>query len=157
MDFQKNNNLEQDSIVWKNTWNILFNTKDVKKKIISTQTYFPIKKVIPTKETIYYNTYSTIYDYDDWYDLAEENDIDNFDDCQYEFDTGDAEDWCNEYVKENYTGYQTFGSYDCTEDCSWHEAGYEWAEENDIDDEYDCDWNSNSFNEWCIEYVEENY
>lgn len=104
-----------------------------------------------------YNNYEASYGYDEWYEWAESNDIDNFDDCQYEFNTSDAEDWCNEYVKENYTWYQTFWDYNCTEDCSWHEAWYEWAESNDIDDEYDCDWNSNSFNEWCMEYIEENY
>ena len=37
-----------------------------------------------------------------------------------------------------------------------HDAGYEWAEENDIDDAGDCDTPSNSFNEGCEEYVEEN-
>lgn len=52
---------------------------------------------------------------------------------------------------------RTFHGYDCTENCSGHEAGYEWAEENDIDDPDDCDGNSNSFNEGCEAYVEENY
>lgn len=37
-----------------------------------------------------------------------------------------------------------------------HDAGYEWAEENDIDDTSDCDTPSNSFNEGCEEYVDEN-
>ena len=50
-----------------------------------------------------------------------------------------------------------FHGYPCTEDCSGHEAGYEWAEENDIDDTYDCDSNSSSFTEGCEAYVEENY
>lgn len=50
---------------------------------------------------------------------------------------------------------QTYKGYDCTIDCSGHEAGYEWAEENDIEDEYDCSTPSNSFNEGCISYVEE--
>ncbi len=52
---------------------------------------------------------------------------------------------------------QSFHGYDCTEDCSGHEAGYEWAEENDIDDVDDCSGNSNSFIEGCQSYVEENY
>jgi hypothetical protein len=38
---------------------------------------------------------------------------------------------------------------------SGHEAGYEWAEENDPDDVSMCDGNSSSFNEGCAEYVEE--
>ena len=58
---------------------------------------------------------------------------------------------------QDYDNNLTFNGYDCTDDCSGHEAGYSWAEENDISDEYDCDGNSNSFNEGCILYVEENY
>jgi hypothetical protein len=50
---------------------------------------------------------------------------------------------------------QTFMGYPCTEDCSGHKAGYEWAEENDIDDSFDCSGNSDSFNEGCESYVEE--
>lgn len=94
------------------------------------------------------------YSYDDWYARAEDNDIDNFDDCQDQYWTSDAEDGCNEYVKENHEWYNTFGWYECTEDCEWHEAGYARAEENDIDNVDDCDWNSNSFIEWCMAYVE---
>lgn len=51
----------------------------------------------------------------------------------------------------------SFHGYDCLDDCGGHEAGYEWAEENDISDEGDCDGNSESFNEGCRAYVEENY
>ena len=101
--------------------------------------------------------YSSDQTYNDGYEWAEWHDIENFDDCQYEFGTSEAEDGCNEYVKENYTGYDSFYGYECTEDCSGHEAGYNWAEENYIDDIYDCDGNSNSFNEGCEAYVEENY
>lgn len=50
----------------------------------------------------------------------------------------------------------TFNGYTCTDDCSGHEAGYEWAEENGIDDIDDCGGNSNSFIEGCQSYVEEN-
>ena len=49
----------------------------------------------------------------------------------------------------------TFNGYDCTEDCSGHEAGYEWAEENGIIDADDCRGNSNSFIEGCESYTEE--
>jgi hypothetical protein len=45
--------------------------------------------------------------------------------------------------------------YSCTDDCSGHEAGYNWAEENGIDDPDDCDGNSNSFIEGCRAYAEE--
>ena len=43
----------------------------------------------------------------------------------------------------------------CTDDCSGHEAGYEWAAENGITDPYDCDGNSDSFIEGCEAYANE--
>ncbi|WP_235582254.1 hypothetical protein [Rhizobacter sp. Root1221] len=45
--------------------------------------------------------------------------------------------------------------YACTVDCSGHEVGYEWAEENDIDDPDDCGGKSESFIEGCRSYAEE--
>jgi hypothetical protein len=51
---------------------------------------------------------------------------------------------------------KAWNGYACTVDCSGHEAGHDWAEENAIDDTDDCNGNSNSFNEGCQEYVEEN-
>lgn len=104
------------------------------------------------------NSYNSDYSNEYYgYTWAEKNDVSSFQECQDEFGTSYEEDGCNRYVKENYTGYQTFDGYDCTEDCSGHEAGYTWAEDNDISYEYDCDSNSNSFNEGCISYAEENY
>lgn len=50
---------------------------------------------------------------------------------------------------------RTFAGYPCTNDCSGHEAGYEWAEENNISDPDDCDGNSESFIEGCRAYAEE--
>jgi len=52
-----------------------------------------------------------------------------------------------------------FAGYDCTGDCSGHEAGYEWAEEHGITDGDDCDTagersNSPSFAEGCHAYVD---
>ena len=106
-----------------------------------------------------YSDYDYDYtdDYDFGYEWAGDEDIDNFEDCQYEFGSSDAEDGCNDYVRDNYSGYSSFGSYGCTEDCSGHEAGYEWAEDYDIFDERDCDGNSNSFIEGCLQYVEDYY
>lgn len=46
--------------------------------------------------------------------------------------------------------------YNVTAD-SGHDAGYEWAEENGIDNFDDCGGNSDSFIEGCQSYVEENY
>jgi hypothetical protein len=48
-----------------------------------------------------------------------------------------------------------FHGYDCTVDCSGHEAGYQWAEDHGIDDPEDCGGNSNSFIEGCRAYAEE--
>jgi len=43
----------------------------------------------------------------------------------------------------------------CTEDCSGHEAGFLWAQDNDISDESDCGGNSQSFIEGCEQFVQE--
>ncbi|CAI8957994.1 MULTISPECIES: hypothetical protein [Pseudomonas] len=48
----------------------------------------------------------------------------------------------------------TFDGYECTDDCSGHQAGYDWAEDNDIDDEDSCDTPSQSFNEGCQSFVQ---
>lgn len=53
------------------------------------------------------------------------------------------------------TSIPTFMGYNCTVDCSGHEAGYEWAEENEITDPDECDGNSDSFIEGCQAYAEE--
>lgn len=56
---------------------------------------------------------------------------------------------------QTYTPSRSFGGYPCIGDCSGHEAGYNWAEENGIDDPDDCDGNSDSFIEGCQSYAEE--
>ena len=48
-----------------------------------------------------------------------------------------------------------FHGYQCTDDCSGHEAGYEWAEEQGISDPDECGGNSMSFEEGCRAYAEE--
>lgn len=57
--------------------------------------------------------------------------------------------------RDSYGG--TFKGYPCTSDCSGHEAGYNWAEENGISSADECGGNSNSFIEGCESYVEENF
>lgn len=37
-----------------------------------------------------------------------------------------------------------------------YDAGYQWAEDNDIDDTSSCSTPSSSFNNGCEDYVEEN-
>jgi len=50
---------------------------------------------------------------------------------------------------------RTYAGFNCTVDCSGHEAGYRWAEQHSIDDEDYCpDGDSESFHEGCIAYVE---
>ena len=54
------------------------------------------------------------------------------------------------------SGYEDAGApYGCTQDCSGHEAGWSWAEENGVTDPSDCGGNSMSFEEGCIAYAEE--
>ncbi len=48
----------------------------------------------------------------------------------------------------------TFDGYECTDDCSGHQAGYDWAEEKGIGDENSCSTPSESFNEGCQSFVE---
>ncbi|TAV53030.1 hypothetical protein [Rhizobium leguminosarum] len=50
---------------------------------------------------------------------------------------------------------QSFGGNSCVDNCEGHRAGYEWAEENDIQGEDDCSGNSSSFAEGCRTYVED--
>lgn len=48
-----------------------------------------------------------------------------------------------------------YNGYECTKDCSGHEAGYEWAMDNDVCDEYFDGGNSESFAEGVRSYAEE--
>ncbi|KQC08084.1 MAG: hypothetical protein APR62_05455 [Smithella sp. SDB] len=50
----------------------------------------------------------------------------------------------------------TRDNWECTGDCSGHNAGYEWAEENEITDPGDCSGKSQSFIEGCEAYANEN-
>ncbi len=48
-----------------------------------------------------------------------------------------------------------FHGYPCTQDCSGHIAGYEWAEKKNIAQHENCGGWSNSFIEGCHAWVEE--
>jgi hypothetical protein len=50
----------------------------------------------------------------------------------------------------------TSDNWDCTGDCSGHNAGYEWAADKGIDEPGDCGGNSVSFIEGCEAYANEN-
>lgn len=56
---------------------------------------------------------------------------------------------------QTYSPPSSFGGNPCSGDCSGHEAGYNWAEENDIKNPDDCGGNSDSFIEGCQTYAEE--
>jgi hypothetical protein len=47
------------------------------------------------------------------------------------------------------------GASDCTEDCSGHEAGFEWARDHAVTDISECGGNSESFQRGCEAYAEE--
>lgn len=58
--------------------------------------------------------------------------------------------------RDSYDGeYGSFEGYDCTVDCSGHEAGYNWAADNGITDPEDCGGRSWSFIEGCRAYAGE--
>jgi hypothetical protein len=48
-----------------------------------------------------------------------------------------------------------FSSRPCTANCSGHEAGYAWAEQNEVTDPNDCGGESESFFEGCMAYAAE--
>lgn len=48
------------------------------------------------------------------------------------------------------------GSGECIDDCSGHEAGFQWAEENNVTDPENCGGRSDSFIAGCQAYAEEN-
>jgi hypothetical protein len=49
----------------------------------------------------------------------------------------------------------TFYGNTCLGDCSGHQAGYDWAEQHDVEDEASCSTPSASFHQGCESYVEE--
>ena len=53
------------------------------------------------------------------------------------------------------TAYSS-SAYTCTDDCSGHEAGSEWAVDNGIMDPDECDGDSESFNQGCRKQAMEN-
>ena len=53
------------------------------------------------------------------------------------------------------TNKTSFWDYKCTQDCSWHIAGYNWAKKKSIEEPIDCWWKSNSFIEWCVQYTKD--
>jgi hypothetical protein len=69
-------------------------------------------------------------------------------------ETSNYEEDAVEEEAPTYSG-ESFDGNPCIGDCSGHEAGYQWAEENSITDPDNCGGNSNSFIEGCRSYAEE--
>jgi len=71
-------------------------------------------------------------------------------------ETGFDEDAARDRAADDlsYESYSSIGEpYGCTDDCSGHEAGFEWAKENDVTDG-SCYGDSESFNEGCQAYAD---
>lgn len=54
-----------------------------------------------------------------------------------------------------YAAPATFAGYSCTQGCSGHLAGYEWAQRRGITTAVQCGGNSQSFIQGCTAWVEE--
>ncbi|MBX2867262.1 MAG: hypothetical protein KTR18_01195 [Acidiferrobacterales bacterium] len=97
---------------------------------------------------------SAFADYDDGYQWATINQPKDFSDCAKMFGTSEEEDGCNDYVQEMLFGdRKTYGPNNCDEGCNGYEAGYRWAEENGIADEYACESKNPSFVEGCQQFA----
>ena len=100
-----------------------------------------------------YSKESTYFD-----DMAEDRGFDSYEEME-EYDAefgGESYDEFDER-RDSYDGSRgNFVGYGCTVDCSGHEAGYAWAEENGIEDPDNCGGRSWSFIEGCRAYAEEN-
>jgi hypothetical protein len=69
-----------------------------------------------------------------------------------------ADDYDDAIARAEYQfGDETFedvgDTSECTEDCSGHEAGFDWARENGLSDPSECGGNSDSFIEGCEAYT----
>lgn len=84
---------------------------------------------------------------------AEKNNVKDIVICGYKFDDDEtAKESCEETVKSKYY----FGGYKCGDDCSEHEAGYDWARNKGISNEKDCAGKTPTFIDGCKVFVEEN-
>ncbi len=93
--------------------------------------------------------YSTNLDYKDYETKSDQDEY-------IESDPSESEN--SSYYENDSYYYEepiTSDNWICTDDCSGHEAGYAWAEENYIIDPADCGGNSNSFIEGCEAYANE--
>ena len=101
---------------------------------------------------------------DDGYQVASDYELSDTEECKDYLEDGDARECCEIYILEDFDDADdyflpkdSFRGYECSDDCSGHQAGYNWALENNIDNEDNCSGNSQSFIEGCYSYVEENF
>lgn len=80
---------------------------------------------------------------------SQSSDVHTTSDSRYEDSTSR-----DTYIRGDYS--DNHGTYDCTSDCSGHQAGYEWGEEHDICDTSYDNTNSDSFNEGVQAWAEDN-
>ncbi len=70
--------------------------------------------------------------------------------------TPDQEDQASERADERLSdaSFEDVGdTSQCTEDCSGHDAGFEWARDHDVTDASECSGDSQSFVEGCEAYA----
>lgn len=63
--------------------------------------------------------------------------------------------WQHQLARQRAYERTHFGGYACKTDCSGHRAGYAWAESHGLEDEDQCEGNSQSFIQGCFVYVGE--
>ena len=149
---EKEKEIEKNKSNWKKVWIILA-------IILMTVSIYFIRNKMPSNDLS-----ETSFSCDDGYQWASDYEISNPEECKTQFEEGKARECCEIYVLEDFGNSeeyftdpdkQYFKGYECSEDCSGHEAGYSWAEERGIRSEEECTGNSQSFIEGCYAYVEE--
>ncbi|OGC35682.1 hypothetical protein A2369_03180 [candidate division WS6 bacterium RIFOXYB1_FULL_33_15] len=149
---EKEREIEANRFKWRIIWII------VAIILMTGATYF-IREIMPQRDSL-----QSSFSCDDGYQWASDYEISNQEECKTQFEEGEARECCEVFVLEDFgnsedyfTNNGYFKGYECTEDCSGHEAGYSWAEENGIESKDYCTGNSQSFIEGCYSYVEENF
>ena len=149
----KEKEIERKKSHWKKVWFI-------PAIILMTVSIYFIRGIMPSNDSS-----EISFNCDDGYQWASDYEISNPEECKTQFEEGKARECCEIYVLEDFGNSedyftdpdkQYFKGYECTEDCSGHEAGYSWAEEKGIESKEECTGNSQSFIEGCYAYVEEN-
>lgn len=105
-------------------------------------------------EDAYDDTAAAEYAADRDLDAALQDDDDESGDEADSSDSGD-EWWSDAPLATDAADVWDERGYPCTIDCSGHDAGYEWAQDNGITDPGECSGNSQSFIEGCEAWAEE--